>query len=132
MCRGRRDAVIARGRASDCYRQRAIWPSRLGNRDTTPIFCRAEVGSYDLRFPYPLPPCRATSARVTSRDVRERDTRSSTLIAALPAIDRARQRFFNWQEMIRIVAVARLCYPGVRDEPFPLRKKSSKHKTLWR
>ena len=26
--------------------------------------------------------------------------------------------------MIRIVAVARLCYPGVRDEPFPLRKKS--------
>ena len=69
---------------------------------------------------------RATSARVTSRDVRERDTRSSTLIAALPAIDRARQRFFNWQEKIRIVAVARLCYPGVRDEPFPLVKKSSK------
>ena len=61
---------------------------------------------------------------MTSRDVRERDTRSSTLIAALPAIDRARQRFFNWQEKIRIVAVARLCYPGVRDEPFPLRKKS--------
>ena len=59
---------------------------------------------------------------MTSRDVRERDTRSSTLIAALPAIDRARQRFFNWQEKIRIVAVARLCYPGVRDEPFPIVK----------
>ena len=59
---------------------------------------------------------------MTSRDVRERDTRSSTLIAALPAIDRARQRFFNWQEKIRIVAVARLCYPGVRDEPSPIVK----------
>ena len=66
------------------------------------------------------------NARVTSRDVRERDTRSSTLIAALPAIERARQGFFNWQEKIRIVAVARLCYPGVRDEPFPIVKKSSK------
>ena len=56
---------------------------------------------------------------MTSESVNKKK-RSSTLIAALPAIERARQRFFNWQEKIRIVAVARLCYPGVRDEPFPI------------